>query len=182
MKKSIGVMKWIAFGGILLIVPFLLKRCAYYGILIGDAFSGATPVVVYRGLPDRVWENGFEASIQLKCNRLIERRVFMGIHPEVVVDVGPDSGIDGRSYVRVTQGDRVFEKEFEFARDFGVGGVIGNIYSPEKKSYKGKNIGDYPVLGGLFCKDQQLYIKVDNLTFDPTIHRVFVVIERFYIS
>lgn len=163
---------------LMLAFPNIPKRVIYLVIIFKDAFSGASPVIVYEGKPDRIWESGFEATIRTKCNRVVDRMVSVWFEPHVMPDQIPEGPMQGTSTIEVVQDNRSFERKFDL-NAYGMR-PLGNL-KDGRWSIRGKYVGEYPAIGGLFCNDQIVHVRVDGLNFDPREHGLTLRVNRYFL-
>lgn len=151
---------------------------AVFAVILKDALDGSSPVIVYKGKPDKVWENGFEATIQTECNRLVDRMVLVLFDPYIKPSQLSADSIYGTSSITVEQKGKIFKKEFNL-NNYGMR-LLGD-FEDGKWSSRGKYVGEYPAIGGFFCTNQVLSIRVDNLNFDPRGNDLTLQVERFFV-
>lgn len=176
--KKMGIFSLLALSALLLVAPNHVKRAISVAVISKDALSGAVPVVVYEGELDSVWENGFETSIVVSCNRFVDRMISVWFDPNIEPDQIQDKSIAGKSIISLYQDGYSFSGEYSLDR-YGME-PIGS-WGRERWSIRGKYIGEYPVIGGLFCTDQRIHVRVEDLNFDPRNHAIKIIVNRYFL-
>lgn len=162
---------------IILATVFLISVAARPAIYIGgllflEIINPRT--VFFTGHPDKVWENGFEVSVNLECNLIYERNIRMHFDPELLIPEKYDT-IQGTVFFKLMEDGKTYEKNILLTKDRGIAKnhrdntirSVGLVIFPE-----------YPVLGGFECKEQHVYLRVDELNFDPTLYQITLTISR----
>ena len=167
----------LAAGAIILLMLLIVttaKPIVYIGGLIFLEILNPRNVF-FRGPPDTIWENGFELTTELPCNKLYERNVHVIFEPDLSFAASMNS-LQGDIIFMQNEGTDTYEMPITPLNkrrtlfDNRIAGIVA-VGFPE-----------YPVLGGFKCKEQQVYLKFDDLNFDPRNYEITIIIQRIGID
>ncbi|MCE8038497.1 hypothetical protein [Halomonas sp. MCCC 1A11062] len=132
--------------------------------------------VFFEGSPDKVWENGFEIEVKVDCNRLYERNVYI-LFDGIPFDREAGEKPKGDFYFEVNEAGEKYVMKSE-------GQYLRYRYSNHRTFllFVPVRFPEWPVLGGLNCSAQQVYLKFDGLNFDPQFYEITIKIERIGID
>ena len=153
------------------------KTARYAGGLIALEIM-APRNVVFEGSPNSIWEHGFQLDATISCNTMYERNVYVRFEKDLPFSLGSNKSPEGSIQFQLTDESISRAMQVFNLRDRSRGGRQSSLSGEKVAWIKPVGFREYPPMGARECKTQKVFLKFDELNFDPRLYGVKVIIER----